>query len=99
MVQRPALAVAEHAGEGEDPRLAGGQELLAGELRRGVQIAPAAGAVGRGELGREGVQMGLVARRDLQRRGLDLEEAAPRNQSRSADRMRPRASRNGRRSA
>ena len=33
-----ALAVAEDAGEIEDPRLAGRQQLLAGEFRRGVQI-------------------------------------------------------------
>ena len=41
------LAVAEHAGEAEDPRLARRQQLLAGELRRGVQVerpaAPPAG--------------------------------------------------------
>ena len=77
MVQGPALAVAEHVGEGEQPRLAGGQELLAGELGRGVQIEAAAGRpVDRGELGREGVQMRLVAGRGLQDRGVDLDEAA-----------------------
>ena len=71
-----ALAIAEHAGEGEHPRLAGGQQLLAGELRRGVQVARRALAARADKLGRERVQMGLVAGRDLQRRGLDLEEAA-----------------------
>ena len=77
MMQRPALAVAEHMGEAEDPRLARGQELLAGELRRGVQVERRAAAAGRGELGREGVQVDFVARGHLQRRGLDLQEAAP----------------------
>ena len=38
MMQRAALAVAEHAGEIEDARLARRQQLLAGEFRRGAQI-------------------------------------------------------------
>ena len=38
MMQRAALAVAEHAGELDDPGLARGQQLLAGEFRRGAQI-------------------------------------------------------------
>ena len=38
MMQRAALAVTEHTREGEDPRLAGGQKLLADKLRRGVQM-------------------------------------------------------------
>ena len=42
MMQRAALAVAEHAGEGDDLRLARRQQLLAGELRRGVQMHPGA---------------------------------------------------------
>ncbi len=33
MVQRPALAVPEHAGDIEDPALSRRQQLLAGELR------------------------------------------------------------------
>ena len=37
VVQRGPLAVAEDMGEGEDARLAGRQQLLAGELGRGVQ--------------------------------------------------------------
>ena len=40
MVQRAALAVAEHLGEVEDAPLAGRQQLLAGEFRRGAQIEP-----------------------------------------------------------
>ena len=74
MVQRAALAVAERAGELDDPALARRQELLAGEFGRGAQIAPLARARGRDELGGEGMEMGLVARRRHQRRGLDLDE-------------------------
>ena len=99
MVQRPALAVAEHPGEIEDLRLAGRQQLLAGEFRRGVQVARrrvAAGAISSvakacrwvslpGETCSAAVSTSTKPRR--------------RNQSRSADMMRPRASRNGRRSA
>ena len=42
MMQRAALAVAERAGELDDPGLAGRQELLAGEFGRGSQIKPLA---------------------------------------------------------
>ena len=63
-------------GEAEDPPLARGQELLAGELRRGVQVERRAAAGRRGELGGEGVQVDFVAGGHLQRRGLDLQEAA-----------------------
>ena len=38
MVQRAALAVAIDRAEAEDARFAGGEQLLAGEFRRGVQI-------------------------------------------------------------
>ena len=74
MMQRAALAVAERLGEFDDAALAGCEQLLAGELRRGAQIKPCRGAVGRFEHGGEGVQVSLVARRDLQGRGLDLDE-------------------------
>ena len=81
-------------------RLAGRQQLLAGELRRGVQIERRARPVRPDRLGREGVQMRLVAGRDLQRRRFDLDEVrARRNKPRTAARMRLRAMRNGRRSA
>ena len=80
MVQGPALAVAEDVGEGEQARLAGGQQLLAGELGRGVQVEPALRrAVGGLGVGREGVQVGLVAGRDLQdRRGRPRRSRGPR---------------------
>ena len=77
MMQRPALAVAEHLGEGEDPRLARGEQLLAGELRRGVQMALRPFAARPDQIGRKGMQMGLVAGRHLQRGRLDLQKAAP----------------------
>ena len=76
MMQRAALAVAEHAGEIEDARLAGRQQLLAGEFRRGAQIERLPLAAGSDQLGGEGMQMGLVAGRDLQGGGLDLDEIA-----------------------
>ena len=83
MMQRPALAVAEHAGEVEDPPLAGRQQLLAGEFRRGVQISGVRSPSGRHQLGREGMQMGLVAGRDLQDRRLDLDEVRARRNTRA----------------
>ena len=75
MVQGAPLAVPEDPGKVEDPRLARGQEFLAGELRGGVEVegcGPAAQGLG---LGGEGVQVGFVAGRDLQGGGLDLGEA------------------------
>ena len=77
MVQRRALAIAEDAGEIEDARLAGRQQLLGGEFRRGVQVIGVAAAPASSiSAGGEAVQMRLVARRDLQDRGLDLDEIA-----------------------
>ncbi|MET3867741.1 hypothetical protein ABIC20_005050 [Methylobacterium radiotolerans] len=78
MVQRPALAVAEHPGDAEQPRLARGQELLAGEFRRGVQVERRAGAARPDGFRGEGRQMRLVAGRDLQAGGLGLDEVAVR---------------------
>ncbi len=79
VVQRAALTIAIAAGELEDPLLASRQKLLAGEFRRGPQIALVP-ARGRGQLGPHRVDMGLVARRHLQRRGLDLHEFQRREQ-------------------
>ena len=73
MMQRAALAVAEHAGEFENARLARRQQLLGGEFRRGAQIERAPLPARRDQLGGEGMQMRLVAGRDLQSRGLDLD--------------------------
>ena len=100
MMQRPALAVAEDARKGEQPRLACGQQLLGGELRRGVQIERMAARVGGDQLGRERMQMRFVAGRDLQDRGLDLGEIAGREPRPHGGRDRAIGrSRNGRRSA
>ena len=74
MMQRPALAVAPHLGEAEDLLLARRQQLLAGELRRGVQVERRGLARDGQGLGGEGVQVRLVAGRDLQGGGLDLLE-------------------------
>ncbi len=62
-------------GEIEDARLAGRQQLLHGEFRRGMQIGGPGAPVRADHRGGEGVQMRLIARRDLQGRGLDLGEA------------------------
>ncbi len=85
MMQRTALAVAEHAREGEQPLLAGCEQLLGGELRRGMEIELRTARVRRDQFGRERVQVRLVAGRSLQDRGLDLDEIAgdkPRPQGR-----------------
>ena len=76
MMQGAALAVAPHLAELEDAPLAGGQEALAGELRRGAQEQEGVAAARRLEPRAEGVEVRLVARRDLQGGGLDLDEGA-----------------------
>jgi len=95
-MQIGALAISEDAGEIEDPRFAGGEQLLRRELRRGVKIERAAVAGRRAQLRHEGMQMRLVAGRDLQDRGFGLDEVArgkPRPQRRrdprAADEKRP----------
>src|SRR5205085_315670 len=74
MVQRATLAVAKDAGEIEDAPLAGGEQLLAGELRRSVEIERRAGTVRRLEPRRERMHVRFVAGRYLQRRRLNLDE-------------------------
>jgi hypothetical protein len=54
MMQRPALTVAKHMSEREQPRFAGRQQLLAGEFRRGMQEQPARIAVRPDDFGRKG---------------------------------------------
>jgi hypothetical protein len=70
-----ALAVAEHARDVEDSRLARRQQLLAGEFGRGVEMEAHPRSVGSDEVGREGVEVRLVAGRDLEDCGLHLEKA------------------------
>ena len=88
MMQRAALAVAEHPGELEDAALAGGQQLLAGEFRRGAQIKRRdARRPGAASVGGEGVQMGLVARAKPARpRSRPRRSRRAANQARSAAR-------------
>src|SRR3546814_7737949 len=74
MVQRGALAVAKDRGELEQPRLAGRQQLLHGEFRRGMQVQRPAAAVGLLQYGGKSLQMRLQSRRDLQGRGLRRSE-------------------------
>ena len=81
VVQGPALAVAEHAGEGENPLLPRRQQLLAGEFRRRMQVKPARRAIWPDKVRPESGDMGLVAGRDLQNGGLDLDEV-PRGEAR-----------------
>ena len=99
MMQRAALAVAEHLCEFDDAALAGREQLFAGEFRRGAQIERRRRAVRRRQRRRKGMQMGLVSGRHLQCAGLDLDEILAANQARSAATMRFRASSTGRRSA
>ncbi len=80
VMQRAALAVAEHAGEIEDAPLAGGQQLLAGEFRRGVQVEARAPSVRTDYIGREGMQVRLVAGRNLQDPGVHLGEVPGREE-------------------
>ena len=65
MMQRAALAIAEHLGEFDDTALAGSEELLAGELRGCTQVKPGLTAVRGRKRGGEGVQMGLVTRQTV----------------------------------
>src|SRR3546814_1677518 len=59
------------------PRQPGGQELLHGELRAGVEEGPHPKVrMGAAELGLEGLKVRLQARRDLERGRIDLEKAA-----------------------
>ena len=74
-MQIAALAVAEHPRELEYLGLAGGEQFLGRELRRGPQIARRARAVAAGQFGTGRVQMGLIARRDLEDAGLDLDKS------------------------
>jgi hypothetical protein len=61
MMQRATLTIAKDASELDDAALAGGQELLAGELGRGAQIESRARCRQRHQLRREGMKMRLVA--------------------------------------
>jgi hypothetical protein len=83
MVQRAPLAVAEHAREIKNAPLTRREQLLAGELRRGVEEERAALPAHSDHLRGKGVQMRLVAGRNLQNAGLDLGEALPSNRSRN----------------
>ncbi len=81
MVQGAALPVPEDPRERDDAGFACGQELLAGEFRRGVEEKLRSFAVRRHRLGGEGVQMRLVAGGDLERGGLDLDEVRRREEA------------------
>ena len=76
-MQRAPLAVAEDAGEIENPRLARRQQFLSCEFRRGTQIKRRPLPARPDQVGGEGVQVGLVAGRDLQGGGFHFDEIAP----------------------
>ena len=71
-IQVAALAVSIDGRKRENLPFARGQQLLAGEFRRGVKVERPARAVGRDLIGRKGMEMGLVSGRDLKGRALHL---------------------------
>ena len=73
-MQRAALAVAEHFCEFDDAAFPRGEQLLAGEFRRGAQVKRRCRAVRRHKRRGKGVQVHLVAGRHLERAGLDLDK-------------------------
>ena len=99
--KRPALAVAEHVGEGEQPRLAGGQQLLAGELGRGVEVEAATRPCRRPRRARSRRRAGAprCRARPAGSRGRPRRSRAPRTSAAVPPGSAPRPSRNGRRSA
>ena len=100
MMQRAALAVAEDAGEIENPRLARRQQLLAGEFRRGAQIERRrARRPARSSRWRRRADGSRCRARPAGPRFPPRRNRRPRTRPRMAATMRPRASRNGRRSA
>ena len=101
MVQRPAFPVPEHAREGGDPALARRQQLLAGELRRGVQVAAARIlAVRRARAGSRSACRCASLPGETWRIGVSTStKPCLSNQRRNAATIRARANRNGRRSA
>ncbi len=72
VVKCAALAVAEDLGKGENSGFAGGQELLAREFRRCIEVNVGFLPRHRLEPGREGMQMQLVAGRDLENWQVDF---------------------------
>ena len=73
MMQRAALAIAEHAAKSK-MRVSPAASSFAGEFRRGPQVKRRPLPPGADQVGGEGMQMGLVAGRDLQGRGFHLDE-------------------------
>ena len=77
-VQGASFAIAEDAGKVDDLLLAGGEQLLHGELGRGVEVALHLRPVRTDPFGGEGVKVGFVARRYLQGGSLDLDKSVVR---------------------
>jgi hypothetical protein len=74
-VHPAALAVPEHAREGEDAALARRQQLFHRKFRRRVQEGWRPHAVRPDDFSRKSMQMRLIARRGLQDGGLHFDEA------------------------
>jgi len=82
-MQRPALAIAEHAGEIEDLRFARCEQLLTGKFRRSVEIELAPFARGGAQLRLEGVQVELQQTLpfELVKRGTTASPSPPQNRA------------------
>ena len=65
---------AEHARKCKQALLAGREQFLAGEFRRGVQIERRAASIRRDHIRRERVPKRIVSGRSLQDRGFGLDE-------------------------
>ncbi len=100
MMQRAALAVAKHFGEFDDAPLARGEQLFAGEFRRGAQIAAAMPCrrARRAWWQRRADEFRCPARPAAPPVSTST-KSCPANHARSAATIRPRARRAGRRSA
>jgi hypothetical protein len=99
MVQRRALAIAEDAGEIEDAPLAGRQQLLGREFRRGVQVIGMARAASSISVVAKPCRCVSLPGETCRIAASTSTKSRVSNQRRSALLIRPRASRIGRRSA
>ncbi len=100
MMQRAALAVAEHLGKFDDARLAGGKKFLAGEFRRGAQIKRRRRAVRRQQASwRSRADGSRFRAKPAAPKSRPRQNPAPRTSRASAATIRLRANSAGRRSA
>ena len=69
-----ALPVPVDMAQVENAGFPGGQQLLAGKFRRGMEIAALMAAVGLDQVRCKGVEMGFIAGRDLQGGAIHLQK-------------------------